>query len=99
MTDLDFLTEKIGAENICPGVKLISIIEAEGHLEEYEQIQGRIKANTQAKISDKHISAADWIKYNQSVLFWESKYKGKENSMEAGMSKPNEPNYFKANND
>lgn len=40
-----------------------------------------------------------WIEYNKRYAEWEKRYEGRLTSMEAGMSEPNKPGYFRANND
>ena len=40
-----------------------------------------------------------WNQFDESFNKWFDKYKDNLTSMEAGMSQPNPPNYFRANND
>lgn len=40
-----------------------------------------------------------WKEYSEQLEKWWCKHQGKTDTMEAGMSRPNKPGYFRANND
>jgi hypothetical protein len=44
------------------------------------------------------VTNEEWIEYEKRYAEWDEKHPNKL-TMEAAMSKPNPPNYFKANND
>jgi len=99
MTELEFIRAKLGDVNIHADDILMSRVEIAEYIEEYNQIQAHIKWNGQVKLDDSPIPASEWIDYNEKYLDWEEKYEGKMETMDAGMSRPNQPNYFMANND
>ena len=44
-------------------------------------------------------TSEDWQRYHKAMKAWRKRYKGKMGTMEASMMEPNEPGYFRANND
>ncbi len=54
---------------------------------------------THVTLDDRDISPEEWDDYDRRMEVWKEKYKGRMNTMDAAMSKPNPPNYFRANND
>jgi|GEM_PF-5949397 hypothetical protein len=40
-----------------------------------------------------------WERYEKDVKAWRVKYKNNLDSMQASMMRPNQPGYFRANND
>lgn len=56
------------------------------------------KANY-STLDDTPITQEQWDDYDQRMEAWREEYKGRLTSFEAGMSQPNPPNYFRANND
>ncbi len=67
-------------------------------IEEYDQIQNHIQKG-HVTLDDTPIDAKKWIEYNEDYQRWREKYSDDLTSFEAGMSKPNKPNYYRANND
>ena len=51
------------------------------------------------KEESKKNQSKEWLAYYERLAQWKERYKGKMDTMDAGMSRPNKPNYFKANND
>ena len=45
------------------------------------------------------ISKEEWARYEKDMKNWREKYKGRLTSFEASMSMPNEPGYYRSNND
>ena len=45
------------------------------------------------------IEKQKWIRYYEAMAGWRKRYEGKMDTMAAGMSEPNKPNYYRANND
>ena len=92
MTEEEYVREKVGLDNNITRQQLSELIK------EYNEIQVHIKSN-HVKLSDKPILVSQWIGYNERYNSWLKTYEGRLDSMDAGMSRPNKPNYFRANND
>lgn len=97
MTELEFIKAKFG-KNLIEIEKLFSPEDLAALIEEYNEIQSHIK-EFHVIIDDRPIYVKEWIDYNKQYKRWKKKYEGRMNTMDAGMSQPNKPNYFRANND
>lgn len=99
MTPLEFIKAKLGDE-YKEEYSLLqsSAIEIAGLITEYNEIQEHIKEG-HVTLDDKTITPTQWIAYNIRYKQWKAVCKDRMSSMDAAMSKPNKPNYFRANND
>lgn len=54
---------------------------------------------THVTLDDREIRPEEWARYDEAMERWRERYKDNPRSMEAAMSEPNPPNYYRANND
>ncbi len=95
MTPQEFVIAKFGKLHISlndfHGYELAELIK------EYLEVQWHIK-NSGATLDGRTVNIKEWIDYNEQYNDWKSRI-GEFPSLDDAMSKPNKPNYYRANND
>ncbi len=98
MTTLEFIKARYGNNNIhINSINNVSLIELSELIDEFIEIAAHIKEES-ITLDNTKISADQWIAYNEKYKEWNNSIND-ISSMNLLISKPNKPNYFRANND